>query len=307
MTGGSRREHERAEAMEAASAPPPNLHLQQLRYLVEIAERGSLSRAAESLHVSQPALSQTVSELERRLGVALFERAGRGRRPTAAGRELLRFAGETLRGARALGETLHALRAGDAGALDIGMIDAASLYVLPDVVRGFREQHPAVELKIAVETSGVLLQRLRGFALDLAFVVGPVDDPDLRAEEVLSEPLHIYAPVDADGDPREARWLLYPEGSRTRAIIDAAFAQRGIRPAIALESGNPAVLRQMVALGLGWSVLPRAVAESDSAQSVRRGDLLAYRPLDAVRRRDSPPDARIDAFLRLAVTGGWRS
>jgi DNA-binding transcriptional LysR family regulator len=294
-----------SSSADESGAPVPNLHLQQLRYLVEVVERGSLGRAAETLHVSQPALSQAMAELERRLGVPLFERAGRGRRPTAAGRETLRFASEVLRGARALTEHLAALRAGDSGALDVGMIDAASLYVLPDVVRRFRAQHPAVELKVAVETSGVLLQRLRAFALDLAFVVGPVQDSDLRAAEVLREPLHIYLPIGATGEPQQARWLLYPEGSRTRAIIDAAFARRAIQPRIALESGNPAVLRQRVALGLGWSVLPQAVAESDGpASGMKRGDLLAYRPLDAVRRRDSPPDARVDAFLRLAIEVG---
>src|ERR1700704_581331 len=69
-----------------------NLHLQQLRYLVEVVEAGSLGRAAQTLHVSQPALSQAMAELERRLGVALFERVGRGRRPTSAAREVLHFA-----------------------------------------------------------------------------------------------------------------------------------------------------------------------------------------------------------------------
>ncbi len=280
----------------------PNLHLQQLAYLRETARQGGLSRAAEALHVSQPALSQALAELERRFGLPLFERAGRGRRLTAAGQEVLQFAEEVLALAGGLSQRLDGYRAGASGPLSVGMIDAASLYVLPEVVRRFRESHPAVSLKLSVATSGELLERLRAYALDLAFVVGPVDDPRLRSTEVLREPLYLYLPADDPGERHAAHWVLYPEGSRTRAIIDAAFAQAGMRPQVALESGNPQVLRQMVAMGLGWSVLPAAIAESEPLTSgLRRGVLLAERPLHVVRRRTSPVDPRAEAFLRLAL------
>jgi DNA-binding transcriptional LysR family regulator len=185
------------------------------------------------------------------------------------------------------------------------MIDAASLYVLPQVVRRYREDHPAVDLKLTVGTSNALLQRLRAFELDLAFIVGPVAEADLSSKEVLREALHVYAPASAAGDPKTARWVLYPEGSRTRRIIDEAFAQRGMRPDVVLESDNPAVLRQMVALGLGWSVLPPAIAEEEAAPSgVLRGERLAERHLYAVLRRESNPDARAEAFLALALARG---
>src|SRR5438067_4402002 len=120
---------------------PLNLHLQQLAYLREFARRGSISAAADALHVSQPALSQALAELGRRLNVTLFERAGRGRRLTAAGIEVLRYAEETLAGAEALARRLAQLRSGAGGTLSVGMIDAAGLYVLPDVVRAFRETY----------------------------------------------------------------------------------------------------------------------------------------------------------------------
>lgn len=284
-----------------------NLHLHQLAYLREVARQGSLSAAADALHVSQPALSQALAELARRLNVTLFERHGRSRRLTEAGRELLRFAEETLAGAEALERRLEALRSGEGGALTVGMIDAASLYVLPEVVRRYRAAHPGVELKLTVDTSDALLRRLRAFELDLAFVVGPVTDPDLVAHEVLREPLYIYAPAGDPEDPRSARWVLYPEGSRTRRIIDAAFVRANITPFVALESDNPAVLRQMVALGLGWSVLPPAIGEDPTgATGIRRGECLAQRPLYAVQRRGSPPDPRVETFLALAFTHGHR-
>lgn len=278
-----------------------NVHLQQLVYLREVARRGSIMAAAESLDVSQPALSQALSELGRRLNTPLFERAGRGRRLTQAGLEVLRYAEETLAAAEALQRRLDELQDGEGGTLGVGMIDAASLYVLPEVVRRYREAHPRVDLKLVVDTSEELLRRLRGFDLDLAFVVGPVIEADLQAVEVLREPLYLYAPPGA-AEPSGARWVLYPEGSRTRRIIDEALSRAGITPSVALESHNPAVLRQMVAIGMGWSVLPAAIVEEAPASAAdRRGAALTWRPLYATWRADSPPDSRRAAFLDLAL------
>jgi DNA-binding transcriptional LysR family regulator len=289
------------------SRAAPNLHLQQLAYLREVAQRGSITAAADALHVSQPALSQALSELSRRLNSPLFERTGRRRRLTAAGTEVLRFAEETLAAADALERRLAELRGGDGGPLSVGMIDAASLYVLPDVVRRYRDAFPNVELKLTVDRSGELLRRLRAFELDLAFVVGPVNESDLASIEVLREPLFIYAPPGDAGDPHTARWVLYPEGSRTRRIIDDALARAGITPAVVLESDNPAVLRQMVAMGLGWSVLPPTIAEDETGgTAVRRGERVAERPLNAAWRQSSPPNARVDAFLDFTIGEGTR-
>jgi len=221
---------------------------------------------------------------------------------TAAGSETLRFAEETLAGADALLRRLGEIRSGEGGSLRVGMIDAASLYVLPEVVRQYGEAHPSVDLKLTVDTSDALLRRLRSFELDLAFVVGPVTEPDLSAADVLREPLYIYAPDRHAGSLGDARWVLYPEGRRTRRIIDEAFARAAHRPVVVLESDNPAVLRQMVAMGLGWSVLPAAVGEDESAPAgVRRIDGFAERSLHAVRRRDAAPDPRAQAFLDLSL------
>jgi len=196
---------------------------------------------------------------------------------------------------------------GDAGSLRVGMIDAASLYVLPEVIRDYRAAHPRVELHLRVDTSAALVAALRAFELDVVFAIGPAD-ADFLGIEVLREPLHLYAPpgaVDASTPPADAEWALYEPGSRTRAIIDAGLARLGIRPRLSLESANPQVLRQMVELGLGWSVLPPGVAEgADVAHVVsaaKRGPRVAERVLVAMRRASAPEDPRVDALLHLAV------
>ena len=280
--------------------------LRQLAYLRGAARAVSFTAAAGALGMSQPALSQALGELERRLGVPLFEPAGRQRRLTADGAEVLAFADGVLAEASALRGRLAARAGGEAGALRVGMIDAASLYVLPEVIRDYRAAHPRVELHLRVDTSAALVAALRAFELDVVFAIGPAD-ADLDGVEVLREPLHLYAPpgaVDASAPPADAEWALYEPGSRTRALIDAGLARLGVRPRLSLESANPQVLRQMVELGLGWSVLPPGVAEGDGAHLAgggRRGPRVAERVLVAMRRASAPADPRVDALLRLAV------
>ncbi len=288
----------------ATAASPLNVHFQHLAYLREAARAGGVTRAAERLHVTQPALSQALAELERRLGVALFERAGRGRRLTVAGAEVLAFAERVLTDAEGLSRLLAAYGRGHGGVLRAGMIDAAGIYLLPEVIRDYRAALPDVELRVSVDTSGVLLRRLRAGELDLIVVVDGGGEPDLVAVEIAREPLHWYAPVGDQEEPQSAQWALYPEGSRTRRLIDEGFARAGIRPVVTLESGNPEVLRQMAALGLGWTVLPAAVvAPGDVA--LRVGAQVAERRVHIAWRRSAPEDARTAEFVRRAVA--WRA
>lgn len=289
----------------------PNLHFQQLVYLRELERSSTLTEAAERLHISQPALSQALTQLERRLGTPLFERDGRRRVLTDAGREVARFAHEVLGRAAELQAWLAAQRRGEAGTLRVGMIDAASLYVLPETIRRFREAFPDVDLRLVVDTSAALIARLDAFELDLAFVVGPLPGA-YESAPVLVEPLYLYAPRGVAERPEDGSWVLYPSDSQTRTSIDAGLARAGLRVRVTLESSNPEILRQMVVLGLGWSVLPEAVAESVAPSLARfRPEAIASRTLVGVRRAGAAADARAEGFLQLAAraseAGGTKS
>ena len=276
-----------------------DVRLRQLSYLREIARSGGVTPAAARLGVSQPSLSRALAGLERRVGVRLVERDGRGRRLTGAGEDVLAFAERVAAQVEALREQLGERARGERGTLRVGMIDAASLYVLPGVVRDFVARFPGADLALSVDTSAALLDRLRHFDLDLAFVVGPADS-DLWSVEVEREPLVLYSPRGSPGDPAGSDCVLYPRGQRTRGLIDAGLAALGIEPRVTLESHNPEVLRQMVALGLGWSVLPPSIVER-AGDALARGPLIAERILVGVRRADAPSHARRDAFLELAL------
>ena len=281
-------------------------HAHQLAYLREVERAPTFTVAAERLGVSQPALSQALAALERQVGVPLFERAGRRRVLTEAGREAARFAAEVLGRASELRSWIEAREHGESGTLAVGMIDAASLYLLPGIIGAYRAAYPAVDLQLVVDTSEVLMERLRRFELDLAFVIGPAAE-DLEAHPVLVEPWHVYAPAGAPATADDAAWALYPARSHTRSIIDDGLRSLGITPRVMLESSNPEVLRQVVALGLGWSVLPPGVAEDAPGRrreaGAERRQQVAERTLLGVRRAGASPDARVEAFLSLALGG----
>lgn len=277
---------------------PLSIHLQQLTYLREVERAGTFTEAARRLHVSQPALSQSLAELERRVGLPLFEARGRRRELTEVGREAVRFASEVLGRTAEFRAWVESYREGGAGTLTVGMIDAASLYALPDAVREFRDAHPEVRLQLIVDTSSALVERLQRYELDLAFVVAPVTG-EFDAVEVGREPLHIYAPTGDERPVEEADWVLYPAGSHTRQQIDEGLARLGVVPRVTLESHNPQVLRQMVELGFGWSVLPPAVA--GDGPRLRQGRQVAVRTLLGLRRQGAVPDPRAEAFLGAAT------
>ncbi|MDF1596760.1 MAG: LysR family transcriptional regulator [Acidimicrobiia bacterium] len=282
------------------TAPELNIQLRQLAYLAEVARGTSWTDAADRLGISQPALSQSMHELERRLGVRLFEAVGRRRVLTAEGRQAVAYARDVLNTTGDLRSELHATGTTLHGRLRVGMIDAASLYVLPDAIHAFRSRHPDVDLELTVAPSTPLLDGLRILEHDVVFVTGPVDEQGLSSEVIRHEPLYLYGPDD--GDPATGDWVMYPRSSRTRGVIDRFFADAGWTPHIILESANPAVLTQMVGLGFGWAVLPEAVAEGGITPLEKsRPGPVARRLLAAVWRASAAGNPRLAAFLAVAT------
>lgn len=281
---------------------PLNVSTRALAYLRKVAELSSFTEAAREFGISQPALSQSLSQLEQRLGVVLFEQDGRRRRLTEGGRMVADFAAEVLGRAGELETWIRSQQRGDAGRLRIGLTDAATLYLLPDALMIFRETHPGTELQLVVDSTSALCDLLARYDLDLVFAVGPPPE-GLTGEVLGTEDLRVYArrgDGTAPPDAAEVEWALPPEGSRTRVLIEAGLAERGIEPVVTLTSQNPDVLRQVAAVGLAWAVLPEAVGGNDPELLDVFGEAVAHRPLAMMRRESAPDDARVAALSRLA-------
>ena len=305
-SAGTERPRRRAPQHRSAGAAdaqvPLSINTRTLAYLQKVAELSSFTDAADEFGVSQPALSQSLSQLEQRLGVALFEQDGRRRRLTEAGRMVADFAAEVLGRADELHTWISSHQDGEAGVLRIGMTDAATLYLLPEALMIFRETHPAVEMRLVVDSTGALSDLLLRYELDLIFAVGP-PQRGLIGELLGTEELRIYArrhSETSEAAPADARWALPPAGSRTRELIESGLAERGITPSVTLTSQNPDVLRQVAAVGLAWTVLPGAVGAADPDLTEVGGEPVAERQLVMMRRESAPHDARVEALGRLA-------
>ncbi len=255
--------------------PLPDLSLRQFQYLVAVADEPTWATAAERVGVSASALSQGLAELEKRVGVPLFEPAGRRRVLRPAATPVLEHARQVVALTGDLVEWSERVRGGTSGRVRLGMIDVAAVVHFTGAVADFRDERPDVELTLTVAPSGTLLRQLRDGALDLVVCVDPPEPvAGVEVEALLSEALALIVPAGTNvGEPGTwGPWLMFPPGSHTRHLVTERLRELGAPIRVAAESHQPDVLVQMVALGLGWAVLP-----SDPIGS--RPDVVVGRPL----------------------------
>jgi DNA-binding transcriptional LysR family regulator len=283
----------------------PNLTTQQLIYLTAAIEAPTWAQAAARLGVTQSALSQGIAELERRLEVTLFEWQGRRRVLRPQAEPVAEYASRVLTQTADLGRFLTGLREGHAGRLRVGMIDAAAIHHYADVLHHFRRARPEVELHLAVAASAALLEQLATGAVDLVVCVEPPTTlPGITIRRLKDEPLALYAPDGRRaGKPSSwGPWVTFPADSSTRRVIEAALADLGAPLEVVAESHQPEVLREMVRLGIGWTVLPVSQAESQPGALQRaRREPLASRTLVIANRTESLPDTAARALIEALV------
>ena len=276
----------------------PDLSIRQLEYLVAVVDAPTFAVAAEGLDVSPSALSQGLAELERRVGVPLFDREGRRRVFREAAQPVLDHAREVVALTGDLVRWADRARTGADGLIRLGMIDAAAVNYYPDVLRRFRDEHPDLKVHLRVSPSGLLLEELVSGRVDLIVCVEPAEDVrGIEIEVLRSEQLAIYRP---DGKQAGAAsswgpWVLFPDGSHTRTVIEGALRAAGAEVDVVAESHQPEVLREMVGLGFGWTVLPTVQAET-GPRPLTRAKVLTERRLVAARRRGPAADPSIDAL-----------
>ncbi len=287
--------------------PLPDLSIRQLEYLVAVADAPSWAIAAERVGVSPSALSQGLAELERRIGVPLFERDGRRRRLRDGAAPAVNHARQVLGLTGDLADWAQRLRSGRAGRLRVGMIDAAAVGHHSAVMRTFRLEHPDVDLRLRVAPSASLIDLLIAGDLDLVVCVEPPSAiGGIDTEPLLSEELAVYGPPggDLDAPATWGPWVLFPAGSHTRAVVVDALARLGVPLEVAAESHQPEVVREMVRLGSGWTVLPTVQAEQGD-RALTGGRRLTTRQLVIATRRDSVRDPVVDELAeRLRQASG---
>lgn len=294
----------------SSATPLLNLSTTQLQYLLAVHEHETSAQAAEQLQISPSALSQGLSELERKIGLQLFERRGRNRVLTAQGHQAVGHAERVLATTRDLTIWATAAAKGERGRVQLGLIDIAAVYYFPDTLTRFRTERPETDLRLNVGPSAALTARLLSGQLDAAVIVEPPstpgrsespEHPELVLSELLNEDLAIYAPGDVRpvGKPRTwGPWVTFPPESHTRMHVARALRELGADFSVEAESHQPEVLRQMVNLGMGWTVLPVQQAETEPNPLIRaRRKPLLTRRLVLARRRGATINPATDQLI----------
>ena len=283
------------------TASLPDLSIRQLEYLVAVADAPTWAAAADAVGVSASALSQGLAELERRVGVPLFDRDGRRRvlRPTVG--PVLEHARQVVALTSDLARWSARTASGQAGRLRVGMIDAAAVAHHPEVLRDFRRARPDLDFHLRVAPSRELLEELAADALDVVVCVEPPEPTrGIVTAPLMKEPLAVYAP-DGRRPTRPASWgpwVLFPEKSHTRAAIVEALERLGAPIDVVAESHQPEVLREMVALGLGWTVLPASQADVGE-RPLGHGRVITRRSLVTATRQGAALDPAVASLVAV--------
>ena len=280
-----------------------DITLKHLRYACALADHGHFGHAADAVAVSQPALSMQISDLEARLGLAVFER-GRSIRPTPFGTDFIARARAILRSVDELGDIARLSQDGRLRRLRLGIIPTVAPYLLPRVIDTVTRAAPGIDLQVRETVTPRLIAELGTGQLDAAIVALPVSEPSLTEMPLLTEDFVLVrpvadatAPIPEPGQLREMRLLLLEEGHCFRDQALAFCAMDGLRPREWLDGSALATLVQMVGAGIGVTLIPEmAVAVETRAAPVsvaRFPGTPPSRTIGLVWRRSSPLSAQL--------------
>jgi len=244
------------------------MELYQLRSFVAVAEVGHLTRAAEKLHISQPALSAQIKALEDEFGLALFERTSSGMTLTAGGERLLAEAGKVLAAAQVLRNEARTLQGEVVGKAAVGTILEPGLSRVGELLSVMVERYPLLQLELHHEISGAALEKVRSGRLDASFFYGDLAEGAVAGLALRPLVYRVAAPAAWRGriagadwsDVAALPWILTPPISSHHRLAAALFRKHGVEPTKVVEADQESVISSIVASGVGLSLMREDVA-----------------------------------------------
>lgn len=263
------------------------MELSQLRTLIHVAELGSLSKAADRLHIAQPALSRQVRMLEEELGFALFIRHGRGMVLSEQGQDVLKHAMRVLAEIDEIRATATPADAPLTGEVAIGLPPTVADIISVPLAAAFGKAHPKAKLRLVSAYTGYLLDWMHRGEVDLAVLYDPRTARSLRSRPLLLENLFLIGPPEAGFSTVRAAPFTSLAGKRLllpsikhglRIIVERCAVEAGIVLDVGIEADSYAALKDLVRNGHGWTILPLAPIHAD----VSTGELTAAPLIDPV-------------------------
>ncbi|WP_017558567.1 LysR family transcriptional regulator [Nocardiopsis baichengensis] len=290
------------------------MEVKQLRALVTVAEAGSVTRAADLLHLVQPAVTRQIRTLEHELGVELFERTRQGMRPTAAGRTVVERARRALAELDRARAEVRPAPGEVAGIVTLGLLESTLDLLAEPLVAALARDRPGIELRLLTGYSGYLRQWLDDGDLDLTLAYNLESTPSLNARPVLEDGLWAAAPAPVGLSPGRpvpfaevcAHPLVMPApGHSLRVLIDAAARHAGVQTEIAAQTNSMDLQKRLVVAGHGWTILPAPGFSADVEAGALSAAPLCDPAIDrslvlaAPRARRTPP--AVDAVARALL------
>ena len=291
------------------------LNLDQLKSFGLVIETGSFSAAADRLGLTQPAVSLQIRQLERKLAVRLVERVGRQAKATPAGAALLRHAQHIEAAVENAIDALADHTSGVTGRVRLGTGATACLYFLPALLRSLREQFPALSIVVSTGNTDDHVRKVEENSIDLALVTLPAAGRSLSVMPVLDDEFVAIgrsdlAPLKARVEPGDLAALplvLFEPAANTRKLVDRWFAAEGLQPQPVMELGSVEAMKEMVAAGLGYGIVPRMSMAGRGAHPGLKTSRLEpgmHRTLAIVIRRDKPVSKALRVVLDAILAAG---
>lgn len=248
--------------------------LDQLRIFAAVAEREHVTRAAETLGLTQSAVSAAIHALEARHDIVLFNRVGRRIELTQEGRMFLEHARTILRTAADAEQSLLELRGLKRGVIDMHASQTVGAYWLPDRLARFHAAHPNINVRLSLGNTDQVAEAVIAGRAEIGFVEGVIDQPDLITEQIDLDRLvvvagrsHPLARLRQLGLKQltQAQWILRERGSGTRSVFEHALMQLGLSPQalnVVIELPSNEAIRAVVEAGMGLTAISRFVVES---------------------------------------------
>ncbi|MEV7394836.1 LysR family transcriptional regulator [Streptomyces sp. NPDC091215] len=302
------------------------MDFKQLKALITVAEVGSVTRAAELLHLVQPAVTRQIRTLEEELGVSLFERTRQGMRPTDAGAIMVERARRALNELERARAEVRPAPGAVTGIVTVGLLESTTDLLAEPLVTTLTRAHPGIDLRLITAYSGHLQQWLDDGDLDLSLLYNMDSTPSLNARPLVREHLWVVAPASAGLRADEpvpfaeaaAHPLVMPaSGHSLRVLIDAGAARADVDMNVAAQTNSMRVQKQLVRAGHGWTVLPGVGIADDvtdgtlSAAPLTEPDVWRSIVLATPRSGRTPPAVEAVAHelvqqIRSAVAqGSW--
>jgi DNA-binding transcriptional LysR family regulator len=285
------------------------MELYQLRSFVEVAELGHLTRAADKLHVSQPALSAQIKALEEELELELFERTSSGMTLTAAGKRLVGEAQKLLLAAQSLRNEARTIKGEVVGIARVGTLSDPKLIRVGELMSAAVERYPRIEIQLHHEVTGAAFEKVREGELDASFYYGKLTHPSVADVALRDLTYRIVAPAAWKGRLEHATWkevaaepwVMTPPISTHNELASALFRQHDIAPTKVLEADDERVVCSLVVSGLGMALMREDLA----LDKARAGEVCLWKEvrlttaLKFVYLRDREEDPVIRALVDL--------